>query len=604
MVDPHAPGGTKHFDRLGVKRKFEEMQQNEDIGNWALETAKSRLHLFLQQTRQPKDMQIRPTGPDHNRSFVAEMTIYIPKLHKTIHAKEHAGTKKLVSNTLALNLVTQLYRLGAIEAARAPGTKKPANEVEQKEVNIPGQIQGMLQKLLQDLNITPVPPPEDLNEPTSVLLPLPKPEADPEKASDVPGVIEWQPPHIDWSPWTHRSAYLEGGAYATMEPEARANQLSQDLYQDLSRRKATDSALQQNLQERQQLPISSKAEELVAAIQAHPVVIVRGSTGCGKTTQVPQFILDSMIAAGQGAHCNIVVTQPRRISAVSVAERVAQERCEELGFTAGYSVRFESVLPRHYASILFCTVGVLLRKLEAGLVGVSHVIIDEVHERDINTDFALIVLRDMLRVYPALKVVLMSATIDTSLFSNYFNDCPVLEIPEKIFTVQEYFLEDAIEMLHFIPPPQDKKKKKRELDDPAPEEEDDEQNMNLLCDTANYSLSTQHAMAQMSEYEISFELIEALLLYFKSLEAPGAVLIFLPGWNTIFALHRYLTNHPVFGCKDYTLLPCHSQIPREDQRKVFAPVPEGVTKVTHPDKLANTRMCGSLILKLINCVFR
>ena len=72
---------------------------------------------------------------------------------------------------------------------------------------------------------------------------------------------------------------------------------------------------------------------------------------------MPQFILDSMIAAGQGAHCNIVVTQPRRISAVSVAERVAQERCEELGLTAGYSVRFESVLPRHYASILFCTVG-------------------------------------------------------------------------------------------------------------------------------------------------------------------------------------------------------------------------------------------------------
>ena len=94
--------------------------------------------------------------------------------------------------------------------------------------------------------------------------------------------------------------------------------------------------------------------------------------------------------------------QPRRISAISVSERVAQERGEELGHTCGYSVRFESVLPRHYASILFCTVGecggrgsedhmiyfvllgVLLRKLEAGLAGISHIVVDEIHERDLN----------------------------------------------------------------------------------------------------------------------------------------------------------------------------------------------------------------------------
>jgi ATP-dependent RNA helicase A len=126
------------------------------------------------------------------------------------------------------------------------------------------------------------------------------------------------------------------------------------------------------------------AEAIVSAVQTHQVVVIRGSTGCGKTTQVPQYLLDNMIASGNGAHCNIVITQPRRISAVSVAERVAQERCEDLGYSTGYSVRFESVLPRHYASLLFCTVGVLLRKLESGLIGISHVIVDEIHERDMN----------------------------------------------------------------------------------------------------------------------------------------------------------------------------------------------------------------------------
>ena len=78
---------------------------------------------------------------------------------------------------------------------------------------------------------------------------------------------------------------------------------------------------------------------------------------------------------------------------MSVADRVANERCEDLGVSTGYSVRFESTFPRPYGSIMFCTVGVLLRKLEAGLRGVSHVIVDEIHERDVNTDFVMVVLR-------------------------------------------------------------------------------------------------------------------------------------------------------------------------------------------------------------------
>lgn len=110
----------------------------------------------------------------------------------------------------------------------------------------------------------------------------------------------------------------------------------------------------------------------------------------GKTTQVCQYILEDYIMSGQGAWCNICITQPRRISAVSVSERVANERCENLGQSVGYSVRFESVLPRPYASIMFCTVGVLLKKLENGLRGVSHVIVDEIHERDVNSDFIMV----------------------------------------------------------------------------------------------------------------------------------------------------------------------------------------------------------------------
>jgi ATP-dependent RNA helicase A len=81
-------------------------------------------------------------------------------------------------------------------------------------------------------------------------------------------------------------------------------------------------------------------------------------------------------------------------------------------------------------------VGVLLRKLEGGLRGISHVIVDEIHERDVNSDFLLVVLRDMVHNFPDLRVILMSATIDTTLFSNYFNGCPVVEVPGRAFPVQ------------------------------------------------------------------------------------------------------------------------------------------------------------------------
>lgn len=135
------------------------------------------------------------------------------------------------------------------------------------------------------------------------------------------------------------------------------------------------------LVEREQLPVKQFEEEILSTINSNPVVLIRGATGCGKTTQVPQFILDRFIKGGRASDCNIVVTQvlpprhgtlahpsellrtplwllqPRRISAVSVAERVAYERGEDLGKSCGYSVRFESVLPRPHASILFCTVG-------------------------------------------------------------------------------------------------------------------------------------------------------------------------------------------------------------------------------------------------------
>ena len=260
--------------------------------------------------------------------------------------------------------------------------------------------------------------------------------------------------------------------------------ISDDLNQDWSEQQKTDVNLQELQKKRSELPIFNMKNEILTTIQESSVVLIRGNTGCGKTTQVCQFILDDYVSSGQGAYCNIICTQPRRISAVSVADRVASERTEDLGLSIGYTVRFESILPRPYGAVLFCTVGVLLRKLEAGLRGVSHVIIDEIHERDVNSDFLLVVIRDMVHTYPDLRVILMSATIDTTLFSNYFNGCPVVEVPGRAFPVQEYFLEDCIQMSNFVPPLSSRllNKKNRNKNDNDDDDEgvDDDEGKNMV----------------------------------------------------------------------------------------------------------------------------
>src|SRR5690349_19852872 len=203
----------------------------------------------------------------------------------------------------------------------------------------------------------------------------------------------------------------------------------------------------------------------------------------------------------------------------------------------------------------------------------------------------MVVLRDMVSTYPDLRVILMSATIDTSLFSDYFGNCPVIEVPGRAYPVKQYFLEDIVEMLKFVPPP-DSKKRKRGGDDDGSEElaaaaEEQETNCNKIVGN-QYSQQTKASMAVLSESEVSFELIESLLCYIKSLNMDGAVLVFLPGWNLIFALMKHLQNNPRFGGSDYTILPLHSQLPREDQRKVFEKVPNGVTKIILSTNIAET----------------
>ncbi|XP_009074178.1 PREDICTED: probable ATP-dependent RNA helicase YTHDC2, partial [Acanthisitta chloris] len=195
---------------------------------------------------------------------------------------------------------------------------------------------------------------------------------------------------------------------------------------------------------RQSLPVFEKQEEIVKTIKEHKIVLIIGDTGSGKTTQIPQFLLDDCYKTG--TPCRVICTQPRRLAAVAVAERVAAERGEKIGQTIGYQIRFESrVSPK--TLVTFCTNGMLLRTLTAGdstLATVTHVMVDEVHERDRFSDFLLIKLRDVLQNQSNLKLIISSAALDANLFVSYFGSCPIIHIQGRPFEVKEIFLEDIL----------------------------------------------------------------------------------------------------------------------------------------------------------------
>jgi len=207
------------------------------------------------------------------------------------------------------------------------------------------------------------------------------------------------------------------------------------------------------------LPVAEIQQQLLDALDKNDIVIVRGETGSGKTTQIPQFVLDGAIQSGQGGECNIVCTQPRRIAAISVAERVSEERGEKgpgkEGSLVGYSVRFDNCVSSS-TRLVFATTGILLRRFSSdpALVSVSHIIVDEVHERSMQSDFLITMLRDLVHFRKQnglpLKVVLMSATLNSEMISSYFEGCPILNASGRTFPVQHLFLEDIYELSGYV----------------------------------------------------------------------------------------------------------------------------------------------------------
>lgn len=357
---------------------------------------------------------------------------------------------------------------------------------------------------------------------------------------------------------------------------------------------------QRLLAARMALPIARNCTSIMLKLAEHRLILLTGSTGSGKTTQLPQFILDSEIEAGRGSECKIIVTQPRRVSAMSIAERVAYERGEMTGETVGWAVRGESRVG-NANRVLFTTTGLLLRRLqsEADLASVSHLLIDEIHERSLDSDLLLLEVSALLQSNPRLKVVLMSATLAKKKFLAYFvskiaslpgaGAVGSIDVEGQTHPVDDFYLEDLVSQTKFRPSSSSPASWAASRDRVGPLK-------GLRNDLSNRGFSEGTITAlEILEREwkdqgvgpLDYELVGCAVQHVvgreKSKEQSsgddrlGAILVFMSGVGEIRqaceAIRCILRNAAV------EVMPLHSNLSNDEQQRVFQPTKAGVRKI-------------------------
>jgi ATP-dependent RNA helicase DHX29 len=297
----------------------------------------------------------------------------------------------------------------------------------------------------------------------------------------------------------------------------------------------------------------------------------------------------------------------------------------------GYQVRLEAAKSDD-TRLLFCTLGILLRQLgaDACLSALTHVVVDEVHERSLDVDLLLALLRCIppLRASAGLaplKVVLMSATADANLLSAYFGGCPILTAEGRTFPVSCVYLEDVYELTGYLLPPDSPAalrapKQKQKAGAKAALPRGDAKEAKLLRDGwgddekaptndrfdaalySGYSQRTRASLGRVDESVIDYEVIECLLAHLHESSPPGGVLVFLPGIREVETLVGRLTSSRAFATDKACVLPLHSSLSSADQRRVFAPArPRGARKVVVATNIAETSVTLEEVVYVVDC---
>ena len=290
------------------------------------------------------------------------------------------------------------------------------------------------------------------------------------------------------------------------------------------------------LEVRKSLPVYRYRKEFLDLVEANQIIVVVGETGSGKTTQLPQYLHEAGYTLKDGKILKVGCTQPRRVAAMSVAKRVAEEMGARLGEEVGYSMRFEA-LTSEKTVLQYLTDGMLLREFmtDPELSSYSALMIDEAHERTISTEVILSLLKDITKVRKNLKVIVASATINAEKFSQFFDNAPIFNVPGRRFPVD----------IHFTKSPE-----------------------------ANY---IQAAMTTVFQIHTT--------------QGPGDILVFLTGQDEIETMQESIDE----ACerlgsliKKLIVCPIYANLPSELQSKIFEPTPPDCRKVVLATNIAET----------------
>ena len=347
------------------------------------------------------------------------------------------------------------------------------------------------------------------------------------KRADVPGVAEDEWEYVfDES---RKIQFVADAAARGTKPLTAEQRLLQ------ARIREAEAKVSNIEQQRKGLPMYSYRDQLLEAIKEYQVMIVVAETGSGKTTQIPQYLHE---AGYTKDGMKIGVTQPRRVAAMSVATRVAEEMGVRVGHEVGYSIRFEDqTSPK--TVVKYMTDGMLLRELltEPDLSSYNALMIDEAHERTVNTDILFGLVKDIAKARPDLKLVISSATMDAQKFSAYFDDAPIFNVPGRIHPVQ----------VHYTAQPE-----------------------------ANYLQAAYITVLQIHQSQGS-----------------GDVLVFLTGQEEIEAMQQMLEDFARQMGKavaELLVCPIYANLPSELQAKIFEPTPPGARKVVLATNIAETSL--------------
>ena len=355
------------------------------------------------------------------------------------------------------------------------------------------------------------------------------------------------------------------------------------------------------------LPIEEYRQELMEAIREHEVLIVMGETGSGKTTKIPQYLMDHYRAA------RIVVTQPRRVAAIAAASWVAEERGVELGTEVGYTIRFDDCTSMEHTRLRYVTDGVLLREcLDDPLLSrYDMVILDEAHERSLGTDVLFGLMKRLRKRRQSsndstdpFRLLIMSATLNSEKFSEFFEDAPLFHIQGRSFDVEIFYMEDRTaddESTNII----------SEFPDLSKEMNDEEEKIREGNTSKSKNKEEEEARPSSLAYYMRRALEKVIEIHRN--EEAGDILVFMTGQKDIEegcrilegmvvqVDYHHLRAYPTI--KEMLIMPLYGALETEFQKEIFRPAPRGFRKVVLATNIAATSLTIEGICYVIDLGF-